>query len=127
MFADTLNQFAYDLEHPSDSGADDHIPELFARISVFHSATAIFYAPSDICGIGGMRQEHIRATKSWYGTGPRYDCVFIVHDKEAAGMEGMDVARVLTFLSFEHEGKTYKVNVGKEAILSSRYVAFVSR
>ena len=56
-----------------------------------HSALATFFAPSDLCGAGGMRQERIRSTPSWYDH-PRHDTVFVVLDDNLPGMEGMVVA-----------------------------------
>ena len=54
-----------------------------------------------------MRREHIRASPKWRGEEPRHDCVFINRDATMPGMQGMDVARVLHFLSFRHNDKTY--------------------
>ncbi|KAH9006191.1 hypothetical protein EDB86DRAFT_3061299 [Lactarius hatsudake] len=39
-------------------------------VSLFNSASSIFLAPSDPCGIHGLRREQIRSTRSWRG-GPR--------------------------------------------------------
>ncbi|KAJ7850481.1 hypothetical protein B0H14DRAFT_2306541, partial [Mycena olivaceomarginata] len=59
------------------------------RVHLYNSARAVFYAPSDVSGIGGMHHERIRATKSWYRGPPRYDCVFLEHDKDLAGFRGL--------------------------------------
>ncbi|KAF8170468.1 hypothetical protein K438DRAFT_1853988 [Mycena galopus ATCC 62051] len=77
------------------------------RIYIFNSARAVFYAPSDISGVGGMHHERIRASKSWYRGPPRYDCVFIVHDPEAAGFRGLHAARVRLFFRFKFRGVEY--------------------
>ena len=69
------------------------------RIRVFHSAIARFYAPSDLCGAGGMLQERIRSNRTWSG-GPHFDTVFVVLDDSKPGMKGMLIARVLLFFSF---------------------------
>ena len=71
------------------------------------SAVATFYAPSDICGTGGMRREWIRAVPSWRGRRGRYDCVFVHTDPSAEGMLGLEIARVRSFLSFKSSGVTY--------------------
>jgi hypothetical protein len=76
-------------------------------ISVYPSAVATFYAPSDISGIGGMRRERIRAVPSWRRGSGRYDCVFVNTDSAAEGMCGLDVARIRAFLSFKSQGRTY--------------------
>ncbi|KAI9429507.1 hypothetical protein H4582DRAFT_2114355 [Lactarius indigo] len=51
----------------------DEVPPLHCRISVFHSAVATFFSPSDPCGTQGMRRERIRSTPSWRGCEPRRD------------------------------------------------------
>ncbi|KAJ7862335.1 hypothetical protein B0H14DRAFT_3613333, partial [Mycena olivaceomarginata] len=48
----------------------DQCPEFSERVFLYNSARAVFYAPSDVSGVGGMHHERIRATKSWY-RGPR--------------------------------------------------------
>lgn len=50
-----------------------------------------------------MRQERIRSTPSWYDH-PRHDTVFVVLDDTLPGMEGMVIARVQLFFSFEYRG-----------------------
>ncbi|KAF5378335.1 hypothetical protein D9615_008783 [Tricholomella constricta] len=82
-------------------------PVISSEISVYHSATATFYAPSDDSGIRGMRRERIRSTPSWRGRGPRRDCAFVVEDDQQPGMKGMSVVRVQLFFSFKHDGVTY--------------------
>ncbi|TFK95329.1 hypothetical protein BDV98DRAFT_643122 [Pterulicium gracile] len=78
-------------------------------LRVFHSAVASFYAPSDYCGIGGMRTERIRSTPNWRGEGPRRDCVFAELDSESAdnGFRGMTVLPVMLFFSFEFKGHVF--------------------
>lgn len=112
-FPSRLNQFAYNLFHrdaPVDSDSDGfedelrRIPEVQSRISVFHSSTAIFFAPSDISGVGGMRKEVVRAAPSWRRGPPRYDCVFVATGS-AEGFKGLHVARIKIFFSFKVDGK----------------------
>lgn len=76
-------------------------------VSVFASAVATFFAPSDPSGIHGMRRERIRSTPCWRGSEPRYDCAFVVEDEEKSGMSGMAVVRVRLFFSVEYEGVHY--------------------
>lgn len=99
-FPEALDLFAYLIDHPG--AEDDQAPELLTRISVFHSATAVFYAPSDISGVGGMRKEVIRATPSWRGGSPRYDCVYVETDNNLEGFRGLHVARIKLFFSFKY-------------------------
>ncbi|KAH7904947.1 hypothetical protein BJ138DRAFT_1234046 [Hygrophoropsis aurantiaca] len=111
-----VRYFLHTQIHPEDPRSADEIsqselPCLDEKISIFHSAGATFYAPSDPSGIGGMKREHIRATPSWRKLYPRYDCVFVNVDPELDGMRGLDVARVLCFFSFTFEDKTYPAAV----------------
>lgn len=70
---------------------------------MYNSARATFYAPSDLSGIGGMHHERIRATRSWYGGSPRYDCVFLGRGTEEVGFSGLHAAHVLLFFGFNME------------------------
>ena len=84
------------------------LPDIEGKVYVYNSAQSVFYAPSDLSGIGGMRHERIRSVKSWYNGAPRRDCVFIGNtDSDAPGFEGLLVARVFLFFSFKHNGITY--------------------
>lgn len=74
---------------------------------MFHSAIAMFFAPSDTSGTHGMRRERIRSTPSWRGGGPRRDCAFIVEDNAKPGMSGMNVVRVLLFFSLFYDDVLY--------------------
>lgn len=76
------------------------------RINIYHSASATYYAPSDLSGIGGMHREYIRATPSQKGK-PRYDCIFIDKEPELDGFAGLHVARAKTFLSFSIDETFY--------------------
>jgi len=72
-------------------------------ISVFHSARAIFCAPSNPSGIGGLYRETIRCTPKWKTSGitaPRQDCVLLETGSDIAGVRGLDIARVHLFFSF---------------------------
>ncbi|KAF9029372.1 hypothetical protein BDZ89DRAFT_950655 [Hymenopellis radicata] len=106
----TLTQrFLYEQLHgdiPDDLDADD-LPLITSNVYVFHSATAYFYAPSDISGIRGMRRERIRSTPSWYGH-HRRDTALVVTDPDKPGFRGMSVVRVLLFFSFTHDSKEYE-------------------
>ncbi len=113
-FPDKLSRFAYETFHPDvdiDSGTDDsdiqddeHKLEIHSHISVYHSATANFFMPSDISGVGGMRKEVIRAAPSWHRGPPRFDCVFVETDGQLDGFRGLHVARIKLFFSFKLQG-----------------------
>lgn len=80
---------------------------IYGGISIFHSAIATFYAPSDESGIHGMRRERIRSTPSWRKGPARHDCAFVVEDQMQVGMKGMAVVRVILLFSFRHGGIVY--------------------
>ena len=82
------------LESDSSSSPFFYIPD---KISVYSSAVATFYAPSDLCGTGGMRCERMHAVTSWRRGRPRYDCVFVNTDESEPGMRGLSVARARLF------------------------------
>lgn len=111
-FVDLIRLFLHDQRRlgsesaPSDVVLDD-LPEFHEKVAVYPSAVATFYAPSDICGIGGMRRERIRAVRSWRKGPPRYDCAFINTDSSAEGMRGLDIVRVRLFFSIRSRGVTY--------------------
>jgi len=69
---------------------------------------ATFRAPSDLSGIECMRHEYIQVTPSWRNGQSCYDTVFINSDPSEEGMCGLEVAHVLMFFAFIHEGKQYQ-------------------
>ena len=82
------------------------MPQKFeAKIRVYHSATATCYAPSELCGIGGLLRERICSALCFRG-GPRRDTVFVDLDRDQPGMLGMVVAHVL-FFAFQYRWKDY--------------------
>ncbi|TFK58074.1 hypothetical protein BDN72DRAFT_782546, partial [Pluteus cervinus] len=92
---------------PFDIPAAD-LPLITCQIRVYNSAVLDFYAPSDLCGAGGMSHERIRSNPSWFGGDPRRDTVFVETDAEGEGMLGLTVARVLLFFSFVHGNDDYE-------------------
>lgn len=102
-----IRRFLYEQENPDSDipGSDvslEDCPPFNNDIRVFHSAIARFYAPSNLCGVGGMYREHIRSCPSWFNDGPRRDTVLVITDSTVQGMAGMTVGRVLLFFSFSH-------------------------
>ena len=91
----------------SDEVDLEDCPKIEGKISVFHSAIASFYAPTDECGLHGIRRERIRSCPLWRGKAPRRDCAFIVEDEDKPGMRGMNIARIQLFFSFSHNDKQY--------------------
>lgn len=107
-FPTAFKSFLYSIRHP-DRPLPDNIAtyvNFSGRIQVFHSAISRFYAPSDLCGPCGMYRQRIRCNPSWYGN-PRNDTVFVIQDKDEAGMEGMLIARIhllFSFVDYEIDG-----------------------
>ncbi|KLO17808.1 hypothetical protein SCHPADRAFT_913406 [Schizopora paradoxa] len=116
-FPSALDRFVYNTLNPdvpidSDDDLDEfNIPRVQSNLNVVASATAIFYAPSDICGVGGMRKEIIRVTSSWRGGPARYDCVFVQTDRNLPGFRGLDVAQVRLLFSFKQDGREFSCAV----------------
>ncbi|KAG5219546.1 C2H2-type domain-containing protein [Salix suchowensis] len=87
--------------------SENLLPSLRTPVSVFHSAVATYYAPSDMSGRYGMYCERIRCTPNWCREGPRRDTVFLVEDDDQPGLLGMSVVRLRLLFSFKHVGVTY--------------------
>jgi len=107
-----IQSFLRDQLHDASSlsnidDSDDDLPEFDEVISLYTSAVATFYAPSDLSGIGGMHREHIQALSSWRGEGPQYDCIFINTDPTQNGMSGLKVACVQSFFCFKFWNELY--------------------
>ncbi|KAG6807199.1 hypothetical protein H0H92_008439, partial [Tricholoma furcatifolium] len=87
-------QYLHEVLNPA--GAAIELPEFpDTPVYIYNSARALYYAPSNLSGLGGMYQERIRASRSWYNGEPRYDCVFVgdADSDVERGMEGLNVAR----------------------------------
>lgn len=110
QFPQLIRRFLYDQLNPdSDDSSDVDIsecPYFPGPIHVYHSATARFYAPSDLCGAGGMYRERIRSNPNWHGYARR-DTVFIQTDANLDGMPGMAIGRVLLFFSFTFDDRYF--------------------
>ncbi|KAJ6631644.1 hypothetical protein B0H10DRAFT_2159848 [Mycena sp. CBHHK59/15] len=102
-----FDQFNPNAPIPGGRIALSQCPDFSERIFLYNSARAVFYAPSDVSGVGGMHHERIRATKSWYRGPPRYDCVFLEHDKDLPGFRGLHAARVRMLFRFKYCGIDY--------------------
>ncbi|KAJ7916694.1 hypothetical protein B0H13DRAFT_2231598 [Mycena leptocephala] len=101
------DQLSSDKYPDENDASEDDFDISQYPISVYHSAIATFYAPSDPSGIRGMRRERIRSTPKWRKHGPRRDCAFVVENEMEHGFRGMSVVRVRLFFSFTHDGVDY--------------------
>jgi len=73
-----VRHFLFDQLYPRSllSGSEvplGQCPNFRGRVSIFKSAIAMFYAPSDQSGVGSMIHQRIRATKKWRQDPPHYD------------------------------------------------------
>ena len=102
------DQLNPDAEIPGDQADLRVCPVFHGKVQVFHSAAAMFCAPSDQLGIGGMCYEIIHATPSWQEGHPCYDCVFVAKGgMDTEGFRSLLVARVRLFFSCVHTGHLY--------------------
>jgi hypothetical protein len=85
----------------------EECPTIHSCIHIYHPAIVRFYAPSDLCGVGGMHRERIRSNPNWQGKFTQYDTVFIETDSELEGMAGLAIGCALLLFSFKRGGKTY--------------------
>lgn len=107
-----IRRFLYDQLYSGDDVLDNDpplhdCPVFSGKVSVYQNARAIFYAPSELAGPGGMHSEVIRANPSWYGERPRFDTVLVQNEEDRDGMAGMLVGRVLRFIAFTHDDVRY--------------------
>jgi hypothetical protein len=86
-----------DSETPSADISLDECPRFVGAILVYHSAIARFYAPSDLCGAGGMYRERIRSNPDWRGEYARYDTMFVEVDAELDGYESLMLIKTHSF------------------------------
>jgi hypothetical protein len=91
----------------ADALLNGKCPTFVGTISVFHSAVACFYSPSDLCGAGGMHRERIRSTPNWRGTFARYDTMFIERNPDLDDILGMAIGRARLLFSFKFRGRTH--------------------
>ncbi|KAG1766610.1 hypothetical protein EV702DRAFT_980766 [Suillus placidus] len=107
-----IQEFIHDQYYSEDPNPPEFDPAtaqvFLGKVTIFNSAAASFYAPSDLSGTGGMRREHIRATPSWRAGQPRHDCIFVNMGADFdSPMGGLAVARVLCFFSFNYRTSHY--------------------
>lgn len=107
-----INQFLYDQlyareDHSSEDVPEEQWPQFHDRVSVYLSAKAVFYAPTELAGISGMHSEIIRSNPSWRGEYDRRDTVLINLDPSEQGFRSMIVGRVRAFITFTFDTEHY--------------------
>lgn len=107
-----IHRFLYYQVHPESEHPDGDIdlqdcPYFSGRFTVFDSAVATYYLPSDTLGQTGFYRECIRATPMRKGntTVPRRDCILIAMDATKSGFSSMQVARTCLLLSINYLNK----------------------
>lgn len=103
-----ISQFLYDQLYADDNHSSEDVsallwPSFHGRVSIYHSAKAVFYAPSELSGVFGMHSENIRSNPSWRGEYARWDTVLINLEPSERGFRSMIVGRVKAFLAFTHD------------------------
>ena len=83
------------------------------QIKIFHSACAIFCAPSNPSTTTGMYHKTIQAMPAWNQgeiPGPRCDCVFILNGTNSGEsvMSDLSVAWILLFFSFTFDDELHQ-------------------
>ncbi|KAF8257450.1 hypothetical protein EI94DRAFT_1774442 [Lactarius quietus] len=104
--------------------AQVELPPLLGKVFVYRSVHAVFYAPSDLSGLGGLHHECICSTPSWYDGPACRDCVFVGNTDlpDAPGMRGLLIACVHLFFSFIQDGTKYPCcYVSLMAVTAIRY------
>ena len=105
-----IRRFLFEQMHPESdiSGTDINIedcPRFSGQFSVFDSAIATYYLPSDTLGQTGFYRERIRATHRQNkdrSAVPRHDCVLVATDTTSPGFSSMQVACVRLLFSITH-------------------------
>src|SRR5260370_11769630 len=97
-FVDLIHRFLYAQCHPESNIKHislDGLPAFHEKVTLYPSAVATFYAPSDISGTGGMHCEYIHATLDWGKKHEcRYDCIFVNSHPSASAMRVLNFAHV---------------------------------
>ena len=109
-FTELIQKFLYKQQHPDDptNPAKRVYPTFYEQLTVYPSALATFYTPSNLSRICGMKRKCIHTVKTWRKGPGRYNTVFVVTDSTvSAGMAGLDVAWVQLFFSFTVDGIQY--------------------
>jgi hypothetical protein len=82
-------------------------PHFAGWIRIYASATATFYAPSDLSGRNGMHREIVRSTDLWYGKYTRRDTILARTGQPGDIMGGLRIGRVKRFIAFDWIGNTH--------------------
>ena len=96
-------QFLYEQEHPNSPipvvlVPTKQLPCLIGKIYVYPSLLSIFQAPSDQSGVHSMCYERIHSVSSWRNGAARHDCIYVAHDPDLPGFQGLYIMQVEAIL-----------------------------
>lgn len=93
------------VDAPEDAVPLDDCPWIHptTSLAIHRSATATYYAPSELSLPGGMRSDTIRCAPNWFNRHPRYDTVLVQVGPEDAPLHGMAVGRVRALFGFDED------------------------
>ena len=82
-----FQQLYSELPMPEDIH-DDGMPHILQRLklSIHYSASAVFYALSELSGPSGMHCEVIHTTPHWFNKFSRYNTILVTVDPDIFGM-----------------------------------------
>ncbi len=95
-----------DLVNKDQMEYSDHHKD--PNVSVVSSATSTYFAPSNQCGITGVKRELMCATPSWRKNSPHYDTV-LVRTGLLPGPHSLLVAQLRFLFSFSIAGTRHEV------------------
>ncbi|KAF8816584.1 hypothetical protein BYT27DRAFT_7207284 [Phlegmacium glaucopus] len=90
------HHFLFEQLSPNTSAEDvliDDYPSINSNISVYHSAIASFFSPSDECGLCGMWRECIHACPLWRKKALRHDCAFVIENEDKPALANLGPAQ----------------------------------
>ena len=98
-----VTQFLYEQEHPNSPIPVALVPtkqllHFIGKIYVYPSLLSIFQAPSDQSGMHSMCYECIHSVSSWRNGAARHDCIYVAHDPDLPGFQGLYIMQVEAIL-----------------------------
>jgi hypothetical protein len=126
LHSDLIRHFLFDHLYPNAPLSGDNVnldicPSFSSKISVFHSAMATYYAPSDHSGLGGMHRERIHVMPSWRNAQGRYDCMFLEKNSALPGFNGLHVAQVTSLLIFFFQAQPQNLPLRTGALVCAHW------
>ncbi|KIK74307.1 hypothetical protein PAXRUDRAFT_176130, partial [Paxillus rubicundulus Ve08.2h10] len=105
-FPDMIAACLFQQQNPGTELPEEY-PQVTGRGYSYSSVTATFFAPSELCGTGGMYHQQIHPTPSWQNGPPHYDCAFAEKNPNLPQFQGLYVAQVISLFSFHYHNVYY--------------------